>query len=68
MPVPLAFLIGGVFGVIIGVAVGLILSTYALEVIGMQRQTRIRKQSTTVKRPTREDIDTRTPSGRVLPY
>lgn len=32
----------------------------------VMHQIRIRKQSSTVKRP--QDIDTRTPSGRPLPY
>jgi hypothetical protein len=32
----------------------------------MAAQIRVRKQ--TIKRPTRDDIDTRTPSGNPLPY
>lgn len=65
MPLPLAFMLCGLIGVIIGLATGLILHTYLLETINM-RCVRVQKTKTT--RPVPRDVDTRTPSGRPLPY
>lgn len=64
MPLPLAFMISGLIGVIIGLAAGLIIHTYLQESI--MRCVRVQKTKTT--RPVPRDVDTRTPSGRPLPY
>ncbi len=66
IPLPLAFTLCGLIGVIFGLAAGLIMHTYIQESINMRC---VRVQKTKKTRPEPRDIDQRTPSGkRTLPY
>lgn len=65
LAVPL-MIIGSVADLLIICAAAWAITVEYRKVIKKMRQTRIRKQST--RKPAPREIDTRTPSGRPLPY